>query len=165
MQANTKNYKKKDSLIKVIKFSNYEFNGIYVSIQNINFWHCSFITDDTQVGGSANADVHVAAIEDSTSSSQTALSQAQIGGSFDPNIFVDKITDIVIHTDSNINKMSYCEFGYSYQHQDYLKDTDEAEKILAGSYVFETVDIEVFTKSNVYWSFCIIKFNKKHFLK
>jgi len=36
----------------------------------------------------------------------------------------DGITDIAKHTDSNINKMSYCEFGYSYQHPDYEKDTD-----------------------------------------
>ena len=60
----------------------------------------------------------------------------------------DKITDIVIHTDSNINKFSYCVFGYSYQHQDYLKDTDEAENILAGSFEFETVEIEVYAQSN-----------------
>jgi len=60
----------------------------------------------------------------------------------------DKITDISIHTDSNINKKSYCGFGYSYQHPDYLKDTDEAENILAGSFEFETVEIEVYAQSN-----------------
>ena len=51
--------------------------------------------------------------------------------------------DIDINTDSNINKKSYCDFGHSYLHTDYLKDTDNAENILAGSYKFETVEIEV----------------------
>ena len=60
------------------------------------------------------------------------------------------IRDIYIHSDSNLYEGNYSFLGYSYQHPDYDKDTDEAEKILAGSYVFETVDIEVFTKSNVY---------------
>ena len=56
--------------------------------------------------------------------------------------------DIDINTDSNINKKSYCDFGHSYLHTDYLKDTDNAENILAGSYKFETVEIEVYTKTN-----------------
>jgi hypothetical protein len=56
--------------------------------------------------------------------------------------------DICIESDSNINKKSYCDFGFSYQHPDYLKDTHEAENILAGSSYFETVEIEVYAKSN-----------------
>jgi hypothetical protein len=62
--------------------------------------------------------------------------------------------DICIRTDSN-DRESYCDLGFAYQHPDYFKDTDEAENILAGSYEFETVEIEVF----------FIKYNKKHFLK
>jgi hypothetical protein len=58
------------------------------------------------------------------------------------------IRDICINTDSNINKKSYCDFGYSYQHPDYLKDTDIANNILAGSNFFETLEIEVYAKSN-----------------
>ena len=33
------------------------------------------------------------------------------------------LKDICIKTDSNVNKNSYSDFGYSYQHSDYLKDT------------------------------------------
>ena len=58
------------------------------------------------------------------------------------------IRDICIRTDSNINKKSYCDFGYSYKHPDYLRDTDKAENILAGSYNFETLEIEVYAKLN-----------------
>ena len=56
--------------------------------------------------------------------------------------------DFDIKSDSNINKESYCDFGFSYQHQDYLWKTDKAKNILAGSYKFETQDIEVFSKTN-----------------
>ena len=58
------------------------------------------------------------------------------------------IKDICIHSDSNINKTNYCDFGYSYQHPDYLKGTFKAQNILAGSYGFETEEIEVFSKTN-----------------
>ena len=57
----------------------------------------------------------------------------------------DRITEIAIHTDSNINKMSYCEFGYSYQHSDYEKDTD----VYFSYFVqFSNSEIKVFSKSN-----------------
>jgi len=56
--------------------------------------------------------------------------------------------DFDIKSDSNINKESYCDFGFSYQHPDYLKGTTKARNILAGSYKFETQDIEVFSKTN-----------------
>ena len=58
------------------------------------------------------------------------------------------LKDILIDSDSNINKESYCDFGYSYQHPDYEKDSDEAKNILAGSFNFETLEIEVFSESN-----------------
>jgi hypothetical protein len=72
------------------------------------------------------------------------------GPEFGPCFGVDDdgIIDICIHSDSNINKESNCDFGYSYQHPDYLKDTDKAKKILAGSFYFETVEIEVYAQSN-----------------
>jgi hypothetical protein len=54
---------------------------------------------------------------------------------------------ICTRTDSN-KKESYCNFGFVYKHPDYLKDTDKAENILAGSHFFETVEIEVYAKSN-----------------
>jgi len=56
--------------------------------------------------------------------------------------------DIDINTDSNINKNSQCDFGYSYKHPYYLNKTYEAMDILAGSYNFETIEIEVYVKSN-----------------
>ena len=56
--------------------------------------------------------------------------------------------DIGIKSDSNINKESCCDFGYSYQHPDYLKRTTKANNILAGSNSFETLEIEVYAKSN-----------------
>jgi hypothetical protein len=54
------------------------------------------------------------------------------------------LIDILIDSDSNINKESYCDFGFSYQHPDYLKETDKAMNILAGSYNFKTLEIEVY---------------------
>ena len=59
-----------------------------------------------------------------------------------------KLKDICIVSDSNINKESYCDFGFSYQHPDYEKDSDEAQNILAGSQYFETLEIEVYAKTN-----------------
>ena len=68
------------------------------------------------------------------------------------------IRDIFINTNSNI-KMSFSDFGHSYQHPDYLKGTATSKSILAGSkwnfsplrfgfnYEFETVEIEVFSKT------------------
>jgi hypothetical protein len=53
----------------------------------------------------------------------------------------DCIRDICIQSDSNINKNSYCNFGYTYQHPDYLKGKTEAINILAGSLYFETLEI------------------------
>jgi hypothetical protein len=56
--------------------------------------------------------------------------------------------DICIESDLNKIKENVCDFGNSYQHPDYLKDTVEAKNILAGSRYFVTVEIEVFSKSN-----------------
>ena len=59
-----------------------------------------------------------------------------------------RLKDICIISDSNIIKKSNCAFGYSYQHPDYLKGTTKANNILAGSNSFETLEIEVYAKTN-----------------
>ena len=43
------------------------------------------------------------------------------------------------------------DFILSYQNPDYLKDTERAQCILAGSCIFETLDIEIYAETN--WSF------------
>ena len=57
--------------------------------------------------------------------------------------------DICIHSDSNINSKSCSQFGFIYKHPDYSGDRnlDRALKILAGSRFFNTLEIEVFTKT------------------
>jgi hypothetical protein len=57
------------------------------------------------------------------------------------------IKDILIQSYSNIHKDSFSDFGCSYQSIDYVKDTDKAKNILAGSQYFETVEIEVYAKT------------------
>ena len=59
-----------------------------------------------------------------------------------------RLKDICIESDSNIIKCSYSNIGFSYQHPDYLKDTDNAQNILAGSQYFETLEIEVYAEPN-----------------
>ena len=54
--------------------------------------------------------------------------------------------EIVIKPDSNINNDSYSEIGYCYKHPEYPKETERAQTILAGSFNFKTLEIEVFTK-------------------
>ncbi len=56
--------------------------------------------------------------------------------------------DIVIKSDSNINEESFSDFGCSYKHPEYKYDSDEVDFILAGSFKFQTVDIEVFKITN-----------------
>jgi len=41
-----------------------------------------------------------------------------------------------------------CFGGYGYQHPDYVRETDRAQNILAGSNNFEIEEIEIFTKTN-----------------
>lgn len=55
-------------------------------------------------------------------------------------------SDFHIADNSNTNQYSYSDFGSSYYHQDYQEDTERAKTILAGSYNFQTVEIEVFAK-------------------
>lgn len=54
--------------------------------------------------------------------------------------------DLVIATNSNVNKKSGTNFGCSYSHGDYPYRTAQAKSILAGSYNFQSVDIEVWAK-------------------
>jgi len=56
--------------------------------------------------------------------------------------------DICIWSDSRSNKLSFSNFGYDYKHSDYPKGTDKAMYILAGSFHFQTLEIEVFVCSN-----------------
>jgi hypothetical protein len=52
--------------------------------------------------------------------------------------------DFVIYSDSNNNSKSFSYLGYSYQHPNYQKGSNEAKSFLAGSYNFSTSEIEVF---------------------
>ena len=55
--------------------------------------------------------------------------------------------DIVLYGNSNVNNESFSNFGYSYQHPSYPKETFVATSILAGSFNFRTLEIEVFIKN------------------
>ncbi len=55
--------------------------------------------------------------------------------------------DIYIASGSNANLTSSCNFGSSYKHADYQNATDKAKTILAGSYNFQTLEIEVFVRT------------------
>jgi hypothetical protein len=46
-----------------------------------------------------------------------------------------------------LNEESNSKFGHASQHSDYLKGTERAKNILAGSCKFETVEIEVYFKT------------------
>ena len=54
--------------------------------------------------------------------------------------------DICIHSLSNANNNSYSNFGHSYKHAEYVEGTNEAKSLLVGSYNFQIVEIEVYTK-------------------
>ena len=56
--------------------------------------------------------------------------------------------DIHIASGSNSNQGSFTNFGFSYKHPDYQYESEKAKSILAGSYNFQTVDIEVFIATN-----------------
>ncbi len=52
--------------------------------------------------------------------------------------------DIVIRNNSNSNDNSSSRLGYSFKHPEYEDFSDEAKKYLAGTYYFQTKQIEVF---------------------
>ncbi len=56
--------------------------------------------------------------------------------------------DISIASNSNANQRSSSNFGHSFKHQDYPAGSAKAQAILAGSYNFQTIEIEVFTKKD-----------------
>ena len=56
--------------------------------------------------------------------------------------------DICIASDSNTNQTSCCNFGGAFKHTVYQFGTEKAKTLLAGSYRFKTVEIEVFSASN-----------------
>ena len=56
--------------------------------------------------------------------------------------------DIFIASDSNLNRKSYSDFGSNYKHPDYPGGTEKAKSILAGSYNFQTLEVEVFVRTN-----------------
>ena len=65
-------------------------------------------------------------------------------------IFGNKSTgcDIVISSGSNVNQSGWSNFGSSYKHADYQYGTEKAKSILAGSYNFQTLEVEVFVRIN-----------------
>ena len=56
--------------------------------------------------------------------------------------------DIHIAENSNTNELSFCNFGNTYKHPDYPVGTIKAINIMAGSKLFKTTEIEVYTKVN-----------------
>ena len=56
--------------------------------------------------------------------------------------------DIIINENSNANKESYCDLGYSFTRPDFKYRTDEARTFLAGSFLFKVIDIEVCSRKN-----------------
>lgn len=54
--------------------------------------------------------------------------------------------DINIRSNSNLNKHSYTNLGYSYMHPDFNFGSNEAKTFLAGSFNFKTVEIEVYCR-------------------
>ena len=58
--------------------------------------------------------------------------------------------DISIASNSNANQRSSSNFGYSFKNQNYPAGSARAKAILAGSYNFQTIEIEVFTIKDKY---------------
>ena len=56
--------------------------------------------------------------------------------------------EIYISSSSNLNQKSFSNFGHTYKHAEYQKNTVKAKSILAGSHYFQTLEIEVFSIKN-----------------
>lgn len=54
--------------------------------------------------------------------------------------------DLVVRSNSNLSTESYSNLGSSFKHPTYVFQSNEARSFLAGSYKFQTVEIEVFSK-------------------
>jgi hypothetical protein len=63
-----------------------------------------------------------------------------------PTFGILYFSDIYVASYSNKNKQSYSDFGNAFSHPDYQPGSPKSKSILAGSFKFQTVDIEVFTK-------------------
>ena len=57
--------------------------------------------------------------------------------------------DIEIKSNSNTDRESFSYFSYHYKHSDYSSGTGRAAKILAGSVIYKTLEIEVFNLAEV----------------
>lgn len=64
--------------------------------------------------------------------------------------FDGKVEDICIYSDSNANDSSYACFGYAYQHPDFKQSIDWDQTILAGTQHFQTTEIEVYSKMELF---------------
>ena len=62
--------------------------------------------------------------------------------------YVNPFYDLKICSDSDMNQYSHSKFGNGFTNADYRKGTKEAKAILAGSYKFQNVEIEVFSHSD-----------------
>jgi hypothetical protein len=56
--------------------------------------------------------------------------------------------NIHVSSDSNSNHTSYSNFGHTYKHADYQNGSTKANSILAGSFNFQTLEVEVFVRTN-----------------
>ncbi len=54
--------------------------------------------------------------------------------------------DIYIADKSNVNMSNYSNLGFTYKHPHYSYGSMEAKNFLAGSYNFQTLEMEVFQK-------------------
>jgi len=66
------------------------------------------------------------------------------GSAYGPIFGNSTSCDLYITSGSNANQTSNSNFGSSYKHADYQYGTKKAKSILAGSNIFQTLEIEVF---------------------
>ena len=64
---------------------------------------------------------------------------------YGPTFGKDKV-DLFIFSDSDKTNQSYSNLGGIYKHPDYAYESNEARSFLAGSYKFQTSEIEIYTK-------------------
>ena len=69
-----------------------------------------------------------------------------IGGHPAYGVIFGSGNDLRISSNSNVNDLSYSNLGKSYKHYLYAEGSVEAKAILAGSYKFQTTEIEIYTK-------------------
>ena len=57
--------------------------------------------------------------------------------------------DLLLFADSNVNALSYSNLGSIYKHPDYALGSTQAREFLAGSYIFQTLEIEIFCEQTL----------------